>query len=123
MKKMIIIAGLVAANLAMFAQIIQLPTSEVEVAVEKTAALSETIDSLSVDVLEVDVVSSVDTLSAEGAQNGVKCLTGGPGAMSCSISRDEFVNMAGCSVTCEAGSYACCSTKGCHCLPNKKDAR
>jgi hypothetical protein len=42
------------------------------------------------------------------------CISGGPGATSCSIEGNIGPGGAGCSVTCGSG-YACCNLSGCHC--------
>lgn len=49
-----------------------------------------------------------------GAYSYASCNSGGPGSKSCSSYQ--------CSVTCDAGYYACCQTAGgghanCHCYP------
>ena len=50
---------------------------------------------------------------------GKKCISGGPGAMECSIGAGIDVVGVGvtyeCSVTCGSGYYACCGV-GCSCV-------
>ena len=69
-----------------------------------------------------DLTSIGEMLSRDAnkdqAGGGVNCSSGGPGAISCSVS-DVYSK---CSITCSSGYYACCQRiKGdnmCFCIPN-----
>lgn len=70
----------------------------------------ETIETLSI-IEEID-----DIIHGE-------CLSGGPGALSCSISggiNTDFGVSFGCSVTCKDTEYACCGF-GCKCKKINED--
>lgn len=63
------------------------------------------IQGLSVFVLTASVF--IRPLPAQGRQ--LTCESGGEGSSSCSV--------GSCSVSCNAGFYACCNTTGgCHCV-------
>lgn len=63
----------------------------------------------SVLVMLVGLFAFPDATQAQGEG----CTSGGPGSNSCSIT---FSDGAGCSVSCTAGYYACCSGSGCSCV-------
>lgn len=52
--------------------------------------------------------------------SGNECISGGPGATSCSIAGGVVIVGSGgnatCSVTCGAGYHACCKGTGCSCV-------
>lgn len=50
-----------------------------------------------------------------GGGGGATCAAGGRGSSSCSYSWIVLGFSSSCSVTCNAGTYACCNTDSCTC--------
>jgi hypothetical protein len=69
-----------------------------------------------VNVLDV-AYSQIQARQAKAEEDpSAGCISGGPGATSCSVQGSIAGGGAGCRVSCGGGTYACCNLSGCHCI-------
>lgn len=71
--------------------------------------------------LDVLTLANIEALALNESSGG--CVSGGPGAISCSFSAGGQVLGTGgsfsCSVSCSGDYYACCGLSGCTCIEKK----